>query len=187
MRVIAGEAKGRTLVAPRGGDTRSATDRIRETLFAIVEPTLPGATVLDLFAGAGTLGIEALSRGATHATFVERGHDAVRALERNLKATGFLARSTVITADVARYLSSRPAGPFTLAFADPPFADVTGLETTLAHPGLRAALAPEALVVARFLRKHPPAFPPDAVAVRVKEIGEENIVFLRYAEPAAGG
>src|SRR5207237_6483933 len=127
--------------------------------------TLPGATVLDLFAGAGTLGIEALSRGATHATFVERGHDAVRALERNLKATGFLARSTVITADVARYLSSRPAGPFTLAFADPPFADVTGLETTLAHPGLRAALPPAAVVLARIPPNPPPALPAGAVAV----------------------
>ena len=73
MRVIAGEAKGRTLVVPRGGGTRSATDRIRETLFAIVEPELEGARVLDLFAGAGTLGIEALSRGAARATFVERG------------------------------------------------------------------------------------------------------------------
>ena len=70
MRVIAGEAKGRTLVVPRGGGTRSATDRIRETLFAIVEPELDGARVLDLFAGAGTLGIEALSRGAARATFM---------------------------------------------------------------------------------------------------------------------
>jgi 16S rRNA (guanine966-N2)-methyltransferase len=187
MRVIAGEAKGRTLVVPRGGETRSATDRIRETMFAILEPALPQATVLDLFAGAGTLGIEALSRGAAHATFVERGRDAVRALERNLKTTGFLAKSDVISEDVARYLTSRPTGPFTLAFADPPFADVSGLAATLGHPGLRAALAPDAVVVARFLRKHPPVLPREAVPFRVKEIGEENIVFLRYAGPAAGG
>ena len=187
MRVIAGEAKGRNLVVPRGGETRSATDRIRETVFAILEPTLHGANVLDLFAGAGTLGIEALSRGAAHATFVEQSRDAVRALERNLTTTGFLARSTVVTAEVARYLSSKPSGPFTLAFADPPFADVSGLEATLAHPGLRGALAPGALTVARFLRKHPPTLPREAVPFRVKEIGEENIVFLRYAEAAAGG
>jgi len=94
MRVIAGEAKGRTLVVPRGGGTRSATDRIRETLFAIVEAELDGARVLDLFAGAGTLGIEALSRGAAHATFVERGAEAIKALRRNLATTNFDARRT---------------------------------------------------------------------------------------------
>ena len=187
MRVIAGEAKGRTLVVPRGGATRSATDRIRETLFAIVEPRLLGATVLDLYAGAGTLGIEALSRGAAHATFDEQGRDAIRALRRNLETTELLSRSTVINSDVARYLSAGPEGPFTLAFADPPFADVSGLAATLAHPGLHGALAADALVVARFLRKHPPTLPPEAAPFRVKEIGEENLVFLRYAGFAAGG
>ena len=96
MRVIAGEAKGRTLIVPRGGGTRSATDRIRETLFAIVEPELEGARVLDLFAGAGTLGIEALSRGAARATFVERSAEAVKALRRNLAATNFGERSEVV-------------------------------------------------------------------------------------------
>ena len=187
MRVIAGEAKGRTLVVPRGGGTRSATDRIRETLFAILEPEVRDATVLDLFAGAGALGIEALSRGAEHVTFVERAHEALRALKRNLGTTGFLTRGTVVSADVSRYLTAWPAGPFTLAFADPPFADLVELEKTLAHPGLRGALAPGALVVARFLRKHPPTLPPGAQTVRVKEIGEETLLFLRYAESAAGG
>src|SRR5438093_9555574 len=98
MRVIAGQAKGRTLVVPRGGGTRSATDRIRETLFAIVEPQLEGARVLDLFAGAGTLGIEALSRGAAQATFVERGAEGMKALRRNLAVTKFDARSEVVVA-----------------------------------------------------------------------------------------
>src|SRR6266576_3113677 len=110
MRVIAGEAKGRTLVVPHGGGTRSATDRIRETLFAILEPELEGARVLDLFAGAGTLGIEALSRGA-----------------------------------------------FDIVFCDPPFADVGIAEATLAHEGLRSAVAPDGLVVARAHVKHLPA------------------------------
>src|SRR3954466_14020953 len=106
MRVIAGEAKGRTLVVPRGGGTRSATDRIRETLFAILEPELEGARVLDLFAGAGSLGIEALSRGAVHATFVERGGEAIKALRRNLETTNFAARSEVVAANVIAYLDS---------------------------------------------------------------------------------
>jgi 16S rRNA (guanine(966)-N(2))-methyltransferase RsmD len=180
MRVIAGEAKGRTLVVPRGGGTRSATDRIRETLFAIVEPELEGARVLDLFAGAGTLGIEALSRGAARATFVERGADAVRALRRNLAATNFDTRSEVVVANVIGYLDSRPRGPFDVVFCDPPFADVGIAEATLGHEALRAAVAPGGLIVARAHGKHVPAVPASTHIARVKEIGEEKLLFLRY-------
>ena len=187
MRVIAGEAKGRTLVVPRGGGTRSATDRIRETLFAIVETELDGTRVLDLFAGAGTLGIEALSRGAAHATFVERGAEAIKALRRNLATTNFGARSEVLTANVIAYLDSRPAGPFDLAFCDPPFVDAAIAEATLRHPAFRDALAADGLVVARAFRKRAPDPPPGAHLVRVKEIGEETLLFLRYADPTAGG
>jgi 16S rRNA (guanine966-N2)-methyltransferase len=187
MRVIAGEAKGRTLVVPRGGGTRSATDRIRETLFAIVEPELEGAHVLDLFAGAGTLGIEALSRGAARATFVERSAEAVKALRRNLAATNFAERSEVVVANVIAYLDSRPRGPFDVAFCDPPFADVGIAEATLGHEALRSAIAPGGLVIARAHGKHVPVVPASAHIARVKEIGEEKLLFLRYIDAAAGG
>ena len=187
MRVIAGEAKGRVLVVPRGGGTRSATDRIRETLFAILEPELEGARILDLFAGAGTLGIEALSRGAAHATFIERGGEAVKALRRNLATTAFAGRSDVVAANVIAYLDSRPRGPFDIAFCDPPFADVAIAEATLGHEGLRSAVAPDGLVVVRAHGKHVPAVPASAHVVRVKEIGEEKLLFLRYIDQAAGG
>jgi len=187
VRVIAGEAKGRTLVAARGGGTRSATDRIRETLFAILEPRLGEARVLDLFAGAGTLGIEALSRGASSATFVERAAAALTALRRNLAATGFAERSRVVGKDVIGFLDAGGAGPYDVVFCDPPFADVPLLDVTLAHPNLRALLAPDAVVVARVMRKHPPALPADATVARVKDIGEESLVFVRYRQPAAGG
>jgi 16S rRNA (guanine966-N2)-methyltransferase len=187
MRVIAGEAKGRSLVVPRGGATRSATDRIRETLFAILEPRLGGARVLDLFAGAGTLGIEAISRGAAHATFVERGGEAVKALRRNLAATNFDARSEVVAANVLAYLGAQPRGPFDIAFCDPPFADVGAAAATLAHEGLRSVLAPDGLVVARAHGKHLPTVPGFMGIDRVKEIGEEKLLFLRYIDPTAGG
>ena len=187
MRVIAGEAKGRTLVVPRGGGTRSATDRIREALFAILEPELADAQVLDLFAGAGTFGIEALSRGASSATFVERDAEAVKALRRNLETTRFTGRAQVIPANVIAYLDSRPAGPFGVVFVDPPFVDVPTAEATLRHDALRAALAPEGLVVARALRKHAPTLPANARVVRAKNIGEETLLFLRYSHSAAGG
>src|SRR5205823_4484527 len=124
MRVIAGSAKGRTLVAPKGDATRPATDRIRESLFAILEPDLAGARVLDLFAGAGTLGIEALSRGALHATFVERTKEALAALRTNLRATGLAERSEVVPASVLAFLEPRFDSAYDIAFCDPPFADV---------------------------------------------------------------
>jgi len=187
MRVIAGEAKGRTLVVPRGGATRAATDRIRETLFAILEPELEDARVLDLFAGAGTLGIEALSRGASRATFVERGAEANKALRRNLATTHFADRSEVVAANVIAYLESRPRGPFDIVFCDPPFADVAMAEVTLGHEALRSAVAPDGLVVARAHGKHVPAVPAFAHVVRVKKIGEEKLLFLRYIDPTAGG
>ena len=180
MRVIAGEAKGRRLIVPAGGGTRSATDRIRETLFGILEPILDGAVVLDLFAGAGTLGIEALSRGAARATFVEQAAPALAALRTNLEATGFTARSTVVQADVLRFLD----GPVTadIAFCDPPFADVA-----LHSAALAKLAAPGRLVVARALRKHLPHVPDTLRVTRAKEIGEETLLLLHYSGDAAGG
>lgn len=183
MRVVAGEAKGRALVAPHASVTRPATERIRESLFAILEPDIEGANVLDLFAGAGTLGIEALSRGAARATFVERDRAALSALRRNLVATGFEGRAAVVPRAVAAYLDGAPARTFDLVFCDPPFADVEGLGATLRHPRLRAALAPDGLVLARVLRKHPPAIPEGVSIERTKAIGEEDVLFLRYDAP----
>jgi len=180
VRVIAGAAKGRRLVVPEGGGTRAATDRIREALFGILEPVLADAVVLDLFAGAGTLGIEALSRGAAHATFVEQGPRAIVALRKNLEATGLAGRATVVRANALTFLDR----PFEadLAFCDPPFADVE------AHGAALAKLAaPGRLVVARALRKHLPAIPPSLRVARTKEIGEETLLLLQYSGSASAG
>ena len=118
MRVIAGSAKGRRLSSPRGLATRPMTSRAREALFSSLGDAIVGARVLDLFAGSGALGIEALSRGAAAATFVERGRPALRSLHANLAATGFTGE--VIAADVTAVIS-RLGGPFDLVFLDPPF------------------------------------------------------------------
>jgi len=187
MRVIAGSAKGRTLVAPKGSATRPVTDRIRESLFAILEPDLEGARVLDLFAGAGTLGIEALSRGAVHATFVERTKEALAALRTNLRATGLTEQSDVIPTSVLAFLEPRFAIPYDIAFCDPPFADVETHGAVLARLGIAGAVTPDAIVVARALKKHQPVVPNAARVYRTKEIGEEVLLFLRYDAAGGGG
>ena len=118
MRVIAGSAKGRKLQAPRGLDTRPMTSRAREALFSSIAAVVPGARVLDLFAGSGSLGIEALSRGAASVTFVEQAKPALEALRSNLSAVGF--EGQVVAGDAVAAVS-RFSEPFDLVFVDPPF------------------------------------------------------------------
>jgi len=174
VRVIAGEVKGRRLDAVKGGGTRSATDRVRETLFAILADRVEDARVLDLFAGAGTLGIEALSRGAAQATFVEREPAALAVLRRNVEHAGYGDRSEIVRADVLAYLDR--AEPADVVFCDPPFADVVAHERVLAHP----TVVRSGLVVARALRKHRPELPAGAEVVRERTVGEETLLFVRY-------
>jgi 16S rRNA (guanine966-N2)-methyltransferase len=120
VRVIAGEAKGTRLARPAGG-TRPVSDRAREGMFAALGDLVAGARCLDLYAGTGALGIEALSRGATHCLFVDSSPPAIRTIRENLSRTSFADRSQIIRADVGRYLA-RPGPTFDLAFADPPYA-----------------------------------------------------------------
>jgi 16S rRNA (guanine966-N2)-methyltransferase len=123
MRVVAGSARGRRLVAPPGRDTRPTTDRVREAVFNALASmgAVRDARVVDLFAGSGALGIEALSRGAAHATFLDEDARAVRVVQQNLDALGLEDRSTVVRADVLRWLAGDP-GAFDLALCDPPYA-----------------------------------------------------------------
>src|SRR5256885_15046049 len=103
MRIIAGSHRGQTIHAPRGADTRPTSDRVRENVFNILGP-LDGATVLDLYAGSGAMGLEALSRGAERAVFVERDPEAVRAIERNLDKLRL--RATVLCKDAVAALAA---------------------------------------------------------------------------------
>ena len=123
MRVIAGKARRIPLVAPSGEDTRPTTDRIKETLFNILQNDLPGCRFLDLFAGSGGIGIEALSRGAEEAVFVENDRAALRCIETNLEKTKLQASAAVMTGDVSVALASlgREGRRFDIVFADPPY------------------------------------------------------------------
>ncbi|MDQ6725927.1 MAG: 16S rRNA (guanine(966)-N(2))-methyltransferase RsmD [Actinomycetota bacterium] len=124
MRVVAGVAGGRRLRAPEGRRIRPTSERVREAVFNALGSMeeIAGRSVLDLFAGTGALGIEALSRGAATATFVDADQGAVRAIEANLAATGLGERARVVHDDVQRFLGRPGAGQFDLAFADPPYA-----------------------------------------------------------------
>jgi 16S rRNA (guanine966-N2)-methyltransferase len=119
VRVIAGSAKGRPLRPPRTSATRPITDRAKESLFAILAPRLPDARFLDLFAGTGGVGIEALSRGCAHATFVERSRDALAGIRHNLDVTGLADRAEVAGRDVFAFLAGPPAS-YEVIFVAPP-------------------------------------------------------------------
>jgi 16S rRNA (guanine966-N2)-methyltransferase len=121
--VVAGSAKGRRLVAPDGVDTRPTSDRVRESIFNALYSmdAIDGATVVDLFAGSGALGIEALSRGASHCTFVEPSRSAFDALRANLASAGLAAEATVVAVSAEAYLARHP-DPVDLALCDPPYA-----------------------------------------------------------------
>lgn len=119
MRVIAGIAKGRALKAA-GAATRPITDRVKENLFNILGERIVNANVLDLFAGAGSVGIEALSRGARAATFVELDHAALRAIRTNLEATQLAPRARIVRQDVFKFVRHPPEEKFNLIYVAPP-------------------------------------------------------------------
>ena len=122
MRVIGGSAGGRRLKVPRGVHVRPTADRVKESLFNVLGQTGEGLRVLDLFAGSGALGIEALSRGASEAVFVERDFRCIPVIRQNLKSCGLEERANVIRAEVLRFLSRRRADQeFQIIFADPPY------------------------------------------------------------------
>jgi 16S rRNA (guanine966-N2)-methyltransferase len=125
VRVIAGAWRGRPLKAPPGRDTRPTSDRVREALFSILGD-VSGMRVLDLYAGSGALGIEALSRGAAEAVFVESGRRAAAAIAANLRAVGE-PPATIETQDALAFLRRAPGGAYDLVFADPPYSSATRL------------------------------------------------------------
>lgn len=121
MRVIGGSERGRRLQVPKGRDVRPTPDRVRETLFNWLQGEVEGAAALDLFAGSGALGIEALSRGADVATFVESARPALVALEANLAPFADSGRAEVVRTSAWRYLDRPPTRSYHLAFIDPPY------------------------------------------------------------------
>ncbi|MDQ6829152.1 MAG: 16S rRNA (guanine(966)-N(2))-methyltransferase RsmD [Gemmatimonadota bacterium] len=129
MRIVAGRWRGRRIGVPAGLDIRPTADRVREAWMSIIQHDIPGARVLDLFAGTGALGIEALSRGAEHADFVEQSTASIDVLRKNLETVGAGAAASVHRADALKFIERLAAATYEITFADPPYRQ--GLATAL--------------------------------------------------------
>jgi 16S rRNA (guanine966-N2)-methyltransferase len=178
-RVIAGAAGGRRLAVPPGQSTRPTSDRAREGLFGTVLSelgSLDGRHVLDLYAGSGAVGLEALSRGARSVLLVESDARAAGVIRANVKAVG-IAGAQVVTSRVERFLSGPPRGAYDIVFADPPYAvtaaEITKVLTLLAAPGTAGWLAGDALVVVeRATRSGELDWPPGYTSGKSRRYGE---------------
>ena len=178
LRIVAGNWRSRLLDVADVPGLRPTAERIRETLFNWLAPRIAGADCLDLFAGTGALGFEALSRGAGSAVFVERSSQAAAVLRRNIDVLG-AATATVVEGDALRFLESTATGPFDVVFLDPPFARnaLDELCRLLARSGL---LAPGALVYLEDDRKRPDVdLPDDWRVLKRKEAG--NVRYMLVA------
>jgi len=179
-RVIAGTARGIRLEAP-GPATRPLADRVKQTLFAILEPDLPGARVLDLFAGSGAAGIEALSRGAASVTFVEHDAGATKVIASNLARSGLTGPAVVVRDDALRWLRRVETGPFDVVVVDPPYDRHDLLLEVLGAVGPH--VAPRGRVVAKhFWRDAPPARIGLLASERDRRFGETALTFYRRQE-----
>lgn len=178
MRIIAGDWRGRKLVAPAGGSTRPTGDRVRETLFSMLASRLGSFAelrVADLYAGSGALGLEALSRGAGFACFVDSDPAAVAAIRANIDALGAGERARVLPCSVARLPASQP---FDLIFADPPYAQGSGSQA-LAHI-LQAKWAAEGAWLAIETERGDRVDPHGCVVEAERDVGRARITLLRF-------
>ncbi len=180
MRVIAGQARGVPLYAPEGREVRPTLDRVRESLFAIIGPGIEGATFLDLFAGTGANGIEALSRGAASADFVDSDPAAVALIRKNLEKTRLGTRGVVHRLSLPGSLekiAAKRAGHYDVVFADPPY-DFAGYPVLIETVGERALLAPGGCLIVEHETRNPM---PSAIgglhAFRTAKYGECSLTF----------
>lgn len=190
MRIIAGIARGMPLLTPRGGNVRPTSDRVREAIFSSLGDRVMGATVLDLFAGTGALGLEAASRGASSVVFVENAHHALRILQQNI-ATFRRGREITCELDVVRaealaqvskFVAARKR--FSLMFADPPYGETA--QALLNFPGLPAALDSVGLFVLESAKRDALTAIPLWKLVREAVYGDTRVSFLAVDESARG-
>jgi 16S rRNA (guanine966-N2)-methyltransferase len=181
VRIIAGSRKGARIFAPKGADTRPTGDRVREAAFNLIGPgRAEGATVLDLFAGSGAMGLEALSRGAVHATFVESDRDACRTINRNLDKLR-LEGATVLCQDALTALRTDARGGtrYDLVLVDPPYRRFSSLQNALIQH-LPEILAPDGLVLVETAADEEPELPPLAKRTS-RRYGSARLTLFEHA------
>lgn len=182
MRVIAGTCKGRTLFGPKTSSIRPALDQVKESIFNILF-NVERATVLDLFAGTGSVGIEALSRGASSAVFVDQSEEAVRLIEKNLKICGLIERATVFKMPVGTSIRtlSKKGGSFDLIFVDPPYLK-KWVRKTLDQLAQSSLLLKTTQVVVEHHPKEPMIPPPGLELTDQRKYGQTIVSFLKKTE-----
>jgi 16S rRNA (guanine966-N2)-methyltransferase len=184
MRIISGTSKGRKLVTPRGQCLRPTSDRVKESIFNILRETIEGKRVLDLFAGTGNLGIEALSRGARKVVFVERGRHALGLIQKNLEQFGLVERSEILPIDANRAIGilKQRGRTFDVIFMDPPY-EKGLIEKTLLKLSARPVYHRDSLLVIEHHRREvlPPLFRGWNL-IRQRQMGETVISFLTPQE-----
>ena len=186
MRVVGGSLRGRTLAAPKSQSIRPTADRLRESLFNILvhayDNPIAGARVLDLFAGTGALGIEALSRGSAFALFVDDGAEARALLRENVATLGLGGTSRIFRRDATKLGPAHPVEPFALVFLDPPYGK--GLaEQALASARAGGWLVPDALIVVEEAVKAKFAAPEGFAEIERRPCDDTEFVVLRFAIP----
>jgi 16S rRNA (guanine966-N2)-methyltransferase len=148
MRVIAGSQKGRRLLSPEGTSLRPTSDRVKEALFSILAPRIPGARFLDLYAGTGAIGIEAMSRGARHAAFVESHADSLRLLRDNLVRCGLTAQAEIHSCTATAFLKRELSDDaYDVVFADPPYQETDDGLAMLSALSMSAIISPASTII----------------------------------------
>lgn len=187
MRISGGEFRGRTLRTPRGEATRPTSGMVRETLFNMIAPFIPDARFLDLFAGCGSVGLEALSRGAAFAVFVEKGHPALECLQGNIASLDISEYTTVLPYPVDRALTQliRSGEQFDIIFLDPPFHDAQAYLDVLETIARAALLAEGGIIIAQHApRVTLPETLGPITRYRQRELGDNVLSFYRVEHTA---
>lgn len=181
MRITGGAWRGRTLKAPAGDAVRPTQDRVREALFSMLQGELAGAAFLDLFAGSGAVGLEALSRGAARTTFVELAPRHLACLQANVATLGAAPRCQVVRADVYAWLAGRQGDLFDIAYADPPYAlgAARGYAQALDQLAARGVVKPGGLFLAEMTAQQRPDASPPWELVRDRVYGQTRLAVYR--------
>jgi len=178
MRIIGGRLKGRTVEAPRGVLSRPPLSVIRESIFNILGGSTAGGRVLDLFAGSGSLGIEAISRGAGEAHFVDSARRCAEMIERNARSLGISDVCKIVRQDALEFVRAWRGGPFDIVFMDPPFLSGRVEETLGAFDG-SGLVSDRTVVIVRIHWREHPGIPPAFQIARQRKFGDSVVLFLK--------